>query len=125
MDETRAALLQAISSIADVTIETEERVPPVLLVGFGASAVDWIVCVWATTKDFSATRDRLVYTIKKQLDAAKIALAFPLLDIHIDSSSNLQDVVSFPNSTCQIPRCLESLKLRGAAQSDAAQSGAP
>jgi small conductance mechanosensitive channel len=115
MDETRTALLQAISFIADVTIETEERVPQVLLVGFGASSVDWIVRVWTPTKDFSATRDRLVYAIKRQLDTAKIAIAFPQLDIHIDSPSQLQDILTSSGSTRQIPRRVEALKQRDAA----------
>lgn len=115
MDETRAALLQAIASIADVTIETEERKPQVLLVGFGASAVDWVVRVWTPTREFNATRDRLVYAVKKQLDQCNIAIAFPQLDIHIDNSAVMNSLQVPAASARQIPRRVESIRLREAA----------
>lgn len=116
MDETRAALLQAIAAIADVTIETEERQPQVLLIGFGASAVDWVVRVWTPTRDFSATRDRLVYAIKKQLDSASIAIAFPQLDVHVESMPKAQELLSTSISTTrQTPRRVDSVRMREAA----------
>lgn len=116
MDETRAALLQAIAAIADVTIETEERQPQVLLIGFGASAVDWVVRVWTPTRDFSATRDRLVYAIKKQLDSADIAIAFPQLDVHVESMPRAYDLLPTSTSaTKQIPRRVDTARTRDAA----------
>lgn len=116
MDETRAALLRAIAAIADVTIETEERKPQVLLIGFGASAVDWVVRVWTPTREFNSTRDKLVYAIKKQLDGADIAIAFPQLDVHVESMPKAHELLSNSNSTTrQTPRRVDSVRMREAA----------
>jgi small conductance mechanosensitive channel len=84
MDQTRSALQQSIASIAASVIENADQKSQVILVGLGASSVDWIVRVWAKTSDFSDVRDKLVYSIKTELDNAEIPIAFPQLDVHID-----------------------------------------
>lgn len=83
MDATRAALWSAIEAVRDVIIETEERKSQVQLIALGASSVDWLVRVWAPTKEFANVRDRVVYAVKKQLDKDGIVIAFPQLDVHL------------------------------------------
>jgi len=85
MDASRAALWQAIEAISNDIVANEDRKSQVLLVGFGTSTVDWVVRVWAPTPDFHPTRDKLVYSIKRNLDRSKIPIAFPQLDVHVHS----------------------------------------
>ncbi len=87
MDATRATFWKAVESIADCIVQDADRESQVLLVGFGNSTVDWLVRVWAPTKEFPLTRDRLVYSIKKQLDEQGISIAFPQLDIHLEENT--------------------------------------
>jgi small conductance mechanosensitive channel len=82
MDETRATLFSAIDAISDSIVQNEEQKSQVVLLGLGASAVDWKVKVWAKTDEFSEVRDRLVYSVKSQLDARGIPIAFSQLDLH-------------------------------------------
>ncbi len=80
IDATRAALLRATSSTPGALAEPE---PAVLLIGLGASSVDWSVRVWAPTADFLTVKDGLVRAIKLELDAAGIAIPFPQMDVHL------------------------------------------
>jgi small conductance mechanosensitive channel len=92
LDRTRQTLQAAIDSIVDSIIENEERKSQVLLIGLGASSVDWVVRVWAETSDFNIVRDKLVYAVKTYLDANEISCAFPQLELHMreSQSSNRQ-----------------------------------
>ena len=93
MDETRATLMSAIDAISDSISQNEEQKSQVILLGLGASAVDWMVKVWAKTADFSDVRDKLVYSVKSHLDAKGIPIAFPQLDLHLhDAAANLNGV---------------------------------
>ncbi len=83
MDETRATLWYAIEAISDSIIQNEEQKSQVMLVGLGASSVDWIVRVWSETEEFREVQDRLVYSVKSFLDARGIPIAFPQLDLHL------------------------------------------
>jgi len=75
-------------TIENTTIENEERKSQVLLVGLGASSVDWVVRVWAVTSDFNIVRDKLVYAVKTYLDANEISCAFPQLELHMRESQS-------------------------------------
>jgi small conductance mechanosensitive channel len=88
LDRTRQTLQAAIDSIVDSIIENEERKSQVLLIGLGASSVDWVVRVWAVTSDFYIVRDKLVYAVKTYLDANEISCAFPQLELHTRESQS-------------------------------------
>ncbi|XZE46540.1 mechanosensitive ion channel family protein [Pirellulaceae bacterium SH467] len=112
MDATRAALWRAVEQVREVILETEERKSQVQLIALGASSVDWIVRVWAPTREFANVRDQVVYSVKKQLDSEGIVIAFPQLDIHlapISESAASQTPQASPASQTgrQLPRRTE------------------
>jgi small conductance mechanosensitive channel len=103
MDTTRETLWNAVGALADCIVESEDRKSQVFLVGLGASSVDWIVRVWAPTQDFTTARDRLVYSIKKQLDGRGIEIAFPQLDVHVNHAA-MQSSTPVDRAFRQAPR---------------------
>jgi small conductance mechanosensitive channel len=100
MDCTRQSLFQAIESLKEFTYEDEIKKPQVRLIGFGASSVDWIVRVWTATAEVGSVQDRLVYAIKTELDAARVGIAFPQLDIHLDRGAT--DMLGLPTSSARM-----------------------
>ncbi|AMV33238.1 Small-conductance mechanosensitive channel [Pirellula sp. SH-Sr6A] len=112
MDATRAALWRAVESVHDVIIENEERKSQVQLTALGASSVDWIVRVWAPTKEFANVRDRVVYSVKKHLDSDGIVIAFPQLDVHLaplseSTATPVPHATPAPQMGRQLPRRTE------------------
>ncbi len=87
LNQTREALMAATAGCADSIIQNEERKSQALLMGFGASAIDWQVRVWVATADFNRVRDLMIASIKHQLDLAEIPIAFPQLDVHLDPAA--------------------------------------
>lgn len=83
MDQTRAALDQAVAQLSDVTISGEGRGGQVVLANLGASSVDWKVRLWVASSDYWPIQERLTGEVKRQLDAAGIGIPFPQLDVHI------------------------------------------
>jgi small conductance mechanosensitive channel len=121
MDQTREALFLAVKSIDEFTYEDETKKPEVRLNGFGASTVDWAVQVWANTSDVGSVRDRLVYAIKTQLDAASIGIAFPQLDIHLDRGAT--DMLRLSTSSDRMrPRLTRSTAASSSASSSVASN---
>lgn len=57
----------------------------VRLVGFGASSVDWEICVW-TRDPWSRPnhRDDIFHAAWKALKSAGVTIAYPQLDVHLD-----------------------------------------
>lgn len=84
IDQTRAVLEQVAASIEGVYPGKD---PAVVLMGLGASSVDWSVRVWAPTADFLTIKQRLLREIKVRLDGEGIEIPFPQMDIHIDQPS--------------------------------------
>lgn len=81
IDETRAALERALATTEGVLTHPE---PAVVLLGLGASSVDWSVRGWAPTKDFADVKQALIRSVKVQLDAAGIGIPFPQMEIHVN-----------------------------------------
>ncbi len=79
-------VLEDMSQGLDWTSERGE--PQVLLVGFGASSVDWEVGVW-TEDPWTARRDlsRLYEATWAALHDAGITIAYPQLDVHLDTQA--------------------------------------
>ncbi|MBX3427317.1 MAG: mechanosensitive ion channel family protein [Pirellulales bacterium] len=81
IDETRRALESAVKSVPLVELLPE---PKVVLLGFGASSVDWQVRGWVKTDAFIDGKQALVRAIKLELDRAGISIPFPQLDVHLN-----------------------------------------
>ena len=80
LDATRSALERA---IADTPGGLTDPEPGVVLVGLGASSVDWKVQIWAPTDDYLGVKQALTRAIKQSLDGAQIGIPFPQMDVHI------------------------------------------
>ncbi len=80
IDHTRSVLEQVAAGVEGVYPGKD---PAVVLLGLGASSVDWSVRVWAPTPDFLAVKQRLLRNIKVALDREGIEIPFPQMDIHV------------------------------------------
>jgi len=80
IDTTRAVLEEAASGVQDVL---EDPAPAILLMGLGASSVDWSVRVWAKNDDFGAVKQRTIQAVKTALDEAEIEIPFPHMDVKL------------------------------------------
>lgn len=78
--KTRAALEQAAAS---VPARHAGRGHQVVLVGLGASSVDWQVRVWCRTEDYFDCMEQTVAAVKQALDAAGIGIPFPQLEVSV------------------------------------------
>jgi small conductance mechanosensitive channel len=58
----------------------------VILLGLGASSVDWSVRVWAKSEDFGAVKQAATSAVKNALDNAGIGIPFPQMDVHLDQA---------------------------------------
>jgi len=83
MDQTRAAIEAAAATFAAETIQGDGRGSTVVLSNLGASSVDWKVRMWVAADDYWSLLESLTCEVKRQLDAAKIGIPFPQLDVHL------------------------------------------
>ena len=83
LDSTRAALILAAEALAEHTVQGPDRGYQVILASMADSSVQWKVRVWAATADFFMVNEKLTQAIKQNLDAAKIAIPFPQMDVHL------------------------------------------
>jgi len=81
IDKTKEVLLAAVADIPGILREPQE--PAAILQGLGASSVDWQVRAWATREEFWPTRQAMIRAIKMALDANKINIPFPQMDVHL------------------------------------------
>jgi len=86
IDDTRAALTQAVETIAQMDGALADPAPGVVLGELGDSAIAWSCRVWANTGDYLAVKQALTREIKARLDAANIGIPFPQMDVHIDGA---------------------------------------
>ena len=77
----REVLQRVVRSTSDLLSEPE---PTVMLLNLGASSVDWAVRVWVRADDYWTVRERLLESLKRELDAAGIGIPYPQLDVHLD-----------------------------------------
>ena len=62
-----------------------DQEPILLCLGFGTSSVDWEISVWARDPwRLDRLRTELSITVWDALKAARITIAFPQLDVHLD-----------------------------------------
>lgn len=81
LDATREVLMEAARSVPD---QTPGKDPVVYLVSLGASSLDYSVRVFVHQDQYWAARETLTIACKRKLDAAKIGIPFPQLDLHLD-----------------------------------------
>jgi small conductance mechanosensitive channel len=80
IDETRRVLTEAANAAEGAYTEPE---PSIVLVGLGASSVDWTVQVWAPTSEFGSVKQSLIRAVKMNLDAAGLEIPFPQMDLYV------------------------------------------
>lgn len=80
IDQTRQALERAIATVPQALSD-----PPAaaVLVGLGASSVDWSVRVWVQRDDFLDAKQAIIRAVKMELDRSEIGIPFPQMDVHI------------------------------------------
>ncbi|QDU58487.1 mechanosensitive ion channel family protein [Aeoliella mucimassa] len=83
IDETRRVLTEAANATEGTLPDTE---PAIVLLGLGASSVDWSVRVWGPTDKYLDVKQVLIRHVKMHLDSAGIEIPFPQMDIHLDRS---------------------------------------
>jgi small conductance mechanosensitive channel len=79
--DTRVVLESALARVDAMELDPA---PAVVLIGLGASSVDWSVRVWAARENFGTVRESLIRSIKESLDDAGIGIPFPQMDVHLD-----------------------------------------
>ncbi|WP_197530370.1 mechanosensitive ion channel family protein [Bythopirellula polymerisocia] len=84
IDQTRQALERA---VAVVPQGLKDPPPAAVLLGLGASSVNWSVRVWANREDFGDAKQALIRAIKMELDRSQIGIPFPQMDVHIQSAN--------------------------------------
>ncbi len=82
IDATRTALEAAAGATPG---GLADPAPQVVLDSLGDSSVNWIVRVWAPTKDFLAVKQATVRATKRALDEAGLEIPFPQMDLHLRS----------------------------------------
>lgn len=86
IDETRAALMRAVTEISQMAGALTDPEPTVVLGDLGDSAVGWTCRVWADTPEFISVKQALTREVKGQLKVAGIGIPFPQMDVHMDGS---------------------------------------
>jgi len=86
LDLTRTALNKAVNRVvAEMTQDGKisQPMPEVYLKELGASSVDWQLRVWCHPGEYWGVREKLTAAAKNELDAAKIGIPFPQMDVHV------------------------------------------
>ncbi len=83
LDKTRETLEAAVLNIPN---SVSEPAPQVYLVDLGDSAVNWQLRVWCKPADYWAVRQDVTAATKKSLDAARISIPFPQMDVHVQEA---------------------------------------
>ncbi|QDU91462.1 Small-conductance mechanosensitive channel [Pirellulimonas nuda] len=82
IDQTRSALESAARTTPG---GLADPAPEVVLDSLGDSSVNWVVRVWAPTKDFLAVKQATIRAAKRALDEAGLEIPFPQMDLHLRS----------------------------------------
>lgn len=84
LDKVREVLEAAGASVPGRDPEAGHEV---ILLGLGASSVDWQVRVWCDPSEYWAVWDQTIRATKQALDNAGISIPFPQMDVHMDKSA--------------------------------------
>ena len=80
LKKTRQVLQTAIANVPDTL---QDPSPQVCLVELGDSAVVWSCRTWCPTDQYWSVREQLTEHIKISLDAARIGIPYPQMDVHV------------------------------------------
>lgn len=83
LEETKRVLLEAASGVEGINPSPE---PVVYLNALGDSSISWSVRVWVATSEYWAVKERLTFAVKNALDAARISIPYPQMDVHLQKS---------------------------------------
>ncbi|MHB8899211.1 MAG: mechanosensitive ion channel family protein [Thermoguttaceae bacterium] len=83
VDGTRQVLTEAVRSVPGAL---DDPAPAVVLLGFGPSAVNWSVQVWAGTDQVGDVRQATIRAVKLALDQAGIGLASSQVEVRLRKS---------------------------------------
>jgi small-conductance mechanosensitive channel len=61
----------------------DEPKPLLIVVGFGESSIDLMLCVWAVRQNFLAAKNSLIVEIKRSFDEAGVEIPFPQRTLHL------------------------------------------
>ena len=103
LERTRAALTAAATALSEMMIAGERRGFQVMLTQLGASSVEWTIRFWAATSEVFATRERLTFEIKTQLDRAGIEIPFPQMQLHISPDTQRPAAPENEQNAANIP----------------------
>jgi len=81
ISQTRAALT---SAAAKVSNQLAGSSPQIFLKSLGDSCVDWEVRIWCHESNYWTVHEDTIQAVKESLDAAKIGIPFPQMDVHLD-----------------------------------------
>lgn len=84
IDTTRETLITAATSL---DLVMDDPAPQAVLIGLGASSVDWSVRCWCKTSDYWAVREALIRAAKIGLDEKQLGIPFPQVDVHLDNQA--------------------------------------
>jgi small conductance mechanosensitive channel len=82
LDETRAVLEAAAALVPG---QSPDKPSQVVLVGMGASSIDWEVRVWAPKDTFLDVLQASRRAVKQALDSAGIGIPFPQVDVNFST----------------------------------------
>lgn len=87
IEATRAALAEAVQSMAEIIIPGEDRGFQIILSNLGASSVDWTVRIWVAKENVLMSKEMLTSRIKISLNQHQISIPFPQLHLHMSPES--------------------------------------
>lgn len=112
IDVTRNAMWTAIAAIKDSIVETKDRESSVLITAITTVSIDWVVRVWAPSKEFQVVRDIALVSIKKHLDQYHIPLAVPQMGVRMHSDMPMEQLSLGPieneAASIDMPSALQS-----------------
>jgi small conductance mechanosensitive channel len=84
LDLTRETLRDAIAKVKGTESVPE---PQASLAAYSPSSVDWAVKVWVKTEAFADIKEVLLFQIRRSMDAAKITMPYPQMEVHLAKPS--------------------------------------
>jgi small conductance mechanosensitive channel len=80
VDETRRTLERAVQS---VPLVVAQPAPAVVLLGLGASSVDWQVRGWVKRESLGDAKQAIIRAVKLELDRSGLEIPFPQMDVRV------------------------------------------
>ena len=79
--ETKKVLEKVVAKVDNVL---EDPAPQIFLSELGGSSVDWQLRLWTKSENYWDVYQQIIQVAKDELDAAKIGIPYPQMDVHFD-----------------------------------------